>query len=238
MLLRVHLRSQTIMSEHKIQLIRESIFRARHEEAASGQLLYCLEAMAPRLHQAIRLPDEQPARALLKFVTSYIEHVPDFLEALTELMLAAKIYDHGKVFITIAEDFFLHPPEIAQQHSGLHSLIDEAYLAHRLMEEVNDRVLMACGIPLTPMDMTLSNIVVHDLLGDEYANQLDLAVHFAIETLFNSSNLIGSSVLADFVAQHRRADWDQLLKQWPCLAGDSAITLNFTDTVDCVEKLH
>lgn len=226
------------MSEQKILLIRESILKARQEEAASGELLHCLETMVPRLHQAIRLPDEQPACALLEFVTSYIEHVPDFLEALTELMQTAKIYDHGKVFITIAEDFFLQPPEVTQQHTGLHSLIDEAYLAHRLMEEVNDRVLMACGVPLTPMDMTLSNIVVHDLLGEEYANQLDLAVHFAIEALFNSSNLMGSSVLADFVTQHNRADWDQLLKQWPCLAGDSAITLSFADPVECMERLH
>lgn len=218
-----------IMSEHKILLIRESISIARRHEAKSGELLRYLEALAPRLHQTIQLPGDRPAQALLEFVTRYVEHVPDFLEALTELMQQAKIYHHGKVFITIAEDFFLHPPEITHQHHGLHALIDEAYLAHRLMEEVNDRVLMSCGVPLTPMDMTLSNIVVHDVLGEEYANKLDLAVHFAIETLFDSSNLIGSALLADFVSKNSRRDWDQLLKQWPCLAGDSSISLHFAD---------
>lgn len=220
------------MSEHKILAIRESICAARRHEAHSGELLRYLEALAPRLHQAIQLPSEKPAQALREFVIRYVEHVPDFLEALTELMHQAKIYHHGKIFITIAEDFFLRPPEIVHQHTGLHALIDEAYLAHRLMEEVNDRVLMSCGLPLTPMDMTLSNIVVHDLLGEEYANKLDLAVHFAIETLFDSSNLMGSALLADFVAQNSRGDWDQLLKQWPCLAGDSSISLSFTDDTE------
>lgn len=215
------------MSEHKILLIRESICMARNQEVQSGELLHYLEALAPRLHRAIQLPDDQPAQALLAFIIRYVEHVPDFLEALTALMRQANIYDHGKVFISIAEDFFLQPPAIAQQHSGMHALIDEAYLAHRLMEEVNDRVLMSCGVPLTPMDMTLSNIVVHDLLGEEYANELDLAVHFAIETLFDNSNLMGSKQLADFVVEHSRAGWDQVVKQWPCLAGDSSIELNF-----------
>lgn len=224
------------MSEHNLLLIRESIGRARQQEAGSGELLKYLVAVAPRLHQAIQLPDQRPAEALLEFVTRYVEHVPDFLEALADLMHQAAIYDHGKVFLKIAEEFFLQPPAAADQHQGLHALIDEAYLAHRLMEEVNDRVLMSCGVPLTPMDMTLSNIVVHDLLGEEYANKLDLAVHFAIETMFDNSNLLGSAVLADFVCQHSRSDWEDLLKRWPCLAGDSAITLNFAEGPESEEK--
>lgn len=226
------------MSAQKISTIRQSIQLARREEAQSGELFHYLEAIAPRMHQAIQLPDENPACTLLQFVTRYIEHVPDFLEALTELMQTAKIYDDGKAFISIAEDFFIQPPEVVQQHAGLHALIDEAYLAHRLMEEVNDRILMTCGVPLTPMNMTLSNIVIHDLIGEEYANQLDLAVHFAIESLFDNSNLMGSSLLADYVTQHSRLSWDQLSQQWPCLAGDSAITVSFTDPINETENLH
>lgn len=216
------------MSEHKLLLIRESISLARSQEAQTGELLNYLNAFSPQLHQAIQLPQHEPAEALLDFVTRYVEQVPNFLEALTQLLREAKIYEHGKVFLTIAEDFFLEPPAVAQQHQGLHALIDEAYLAHRLMEEVNDRMLMSCGVPLIPMDTTLANIVVHDLLGEEYANQLDLAVHFAIETLFDSGNLLGSTMLADFIAQHNRQRWQELLKQWPCLAGDSSISLDLS----------
>lgn len=195
------------MSERTLLLIRESICQAQQEEAQSGSLLTYLEAIAPRLHQAIQLPANEPASALLAFVTRYVEHVPDFLEALEQLMQQAKIYPHGRAILEIAAEFFLQPPVVAQQHRGLQALIGEAYLAHRLMEEVNDRVLMSCGVPLTPMDMTLSNIVIHDIIGENYANQLDLAVHFAIESLFDSTNLLGSALLAEFVTHHSRSGW-------------------------------
>lgn len=218
------------MSEHKLLLIRESISLARSQEAQTGELLNYLSICSPQMHQTIQLPQHKPAETLLAFITRYVEQVPDFLEALAALLHEAKIYEHGKVFLTIAEDFFLSPPAVATHRRGMHELLDEAYLAHRLMEEVNDRMLMSCGVPLIPMDTTLANVVVHDLLGDHYANQLDLAVHFAIETLFDRGNLVGSTVLADFIAHHNRQQWEELLKRWPCLAGDSLISLEFSLT--------
>lgn len=222
------------MSDHKILLIRNAIEEARYHEHQSNELLHFLQALAPRLHRAIKLPPAEPGRALLTFVIRYIEQVPDFLQALEELMVQANIYQHGKVFITIAEEFFLQPPKVAQSHSGLHALLDEAYLAHRLLEEVNDRLLMSCGVPLTPMDMTLSNIVVHDLLGEEYANQLDLAVHFSIDALFDSNNLIGCSQLANFITQHTRSNWEEKLKNWPCMALESSIAFSLSDDSESV----
>lgn len=224
------------MSEPTLMLIRESIRQARQEEAQTRSLLTYLEAIAPRLHQAIHLPEHQPANALLEFVTRYVEHVPNFLESLEQLMREAKIFDHGKAILDIAAEFFIQPEAPLAQHHGLHALIDEAYFAHRLMEEINDRVLMSCGVPLTPMDMTLANIVVHDIIGESHANQLDLAVHFAIETLFDSGSLLGSALLAEFVTQHSRSGWHELLDQWPCLAGNSSIALCFADGAAPTER--
>lgn len=222
----------------KIAEIRGAIAQARAEEVRTGQLETYLAALAPSLHHAIALPNENPVEALLQFVIRYIDNVPDFLETLDGLMRASGIDRHGRVFLTIAEDFFLQPPELVQHDCGLKALIDEAYLAHRLIEEVNDRLLMLCGLPLTPMDMTLSNIIVHDLLGEEFANQLDLAVHYAIEALFQPDNLAESANLAQFVASHKASDWGERLRNWPCLAGDSAIHLNFANGISTKVTEH
>ncbi|ABD79297.1 hypothetical protein [Saccharophagus degradans] len=217
------------MSESRILHIRESIAVARKIESEKHTLERYLVSKIPMLHRAIALPEENPESALLEFVTRYIEHVPDFIEALTALTKEAGIYEYTQSFLTIAEDYFIRPPELVGEHSGLHQLIDEAYLAHRLLEEVNDRVMMACGMPLAPMDMTLSNLVIHELLGDEFANQLDLAVHYSIEALFQTDNFFNEESFKNYIAKFRKAGWETTIKDWPCLAGDSAIRLNMSD---------
>lgn len=219
-------RTRTIMSELRILHIRESIAVARKIESEKHTLEHYLSSKIPLLHRTISLPEDNPEHALLEFVTRYIEHVPDFIEALTALTKEAGIYDYAHSFLVIAEDYFIQPPELVGEHSGLHQLIDEAYLAHRLLEEVNDRVMMACGMPLAPMDMTLSNLIIHELLGDEFANQLDLAVHYSIEALFQTDNFFNEASFKNYIAKFKKAGWATTLKEWPCLAGDSAISLN------------
>ena len=77
----------------------------------------------------------------------------------------------------MAEDYFLHPPEDLPADGGLEALLDEAFLAHRLLEEVNDHHIRHLQRPLLPLDMTEANIIVHHLLGDDLANALDQLVH-------------------------------------------------------------
>ncbi len=229
---------QDIMREQNLALIRQSISNALLQESQTGDLERYLNALTPKLHKAICLPQDNPTQSLLQFIVRYIENVPDFLEALETLLVQANIEQEGRVFLSIAEEFFLNPPEMVTREQGLKALIDEAYLAHRLIEEINDRLLMMCGCPLSPMDMTLSNIIVHDILGEEFANQLDLAVHYAIEALFDPASLHRHQSVADYLKTNKGAYWGDTLNRWPCLAGDSAISLEFQSGVSSKAEMH
>ncbi|MBC6906174.1 hypothetical protein DWB84_11950 [Saccharophagus sp. K07] len=214
------------MTEQNLALIRECIARARIHEETTHHLKNYLTLLVPRLHRSIRLPQGDPVAALLQFVIRYIEYAPDFLQALHESMQRSGIEPYGGVFIRIATDFFLQPPEEIEQKGGLKELIDEAYLTHRLMEEINDRLLMLCGTPLAPMDNSLANILVYELLGEEFASKLDMAVFYAVETLFQPNNL--DEQLKEFVKRHPQASQLQSLQDWPCLLSeDSDIQLSF-----------
>jgi len=213
-------------SEQEVLHIRASIALAQQYEANQHSLEKYLASRLPELHRTISLPENNASDTLIDFVTRYIEHVPEFVEAMTQLTKCAGIYPFTKKFIDIAEAYFIQPPEIVSStHKGLHALIDEAYLAHRLIEEVNDRVMMLSDIPLVPMDMTISNLVIHDLLGDEFANQLDLAVNHTIESLFNEEEFLSSDAFTVFKHQHQQNGWQGDLERWPCLAGDSSISI-------------
>lgn len=179
----------------------------------------------PKLHHSIGLPEKGAEDALLDFLTRYIEHVPDFLEAMAELAQAAGIYGFVERFVHIAQSFFLQPPSVVREQPGLQALLDEAYLAHRLMEEVNDRVMAMCGAPLIPMDMTYSNLIVHSLIGEAYANDLDQAVQCAVDGLFETEAIANNSAFCSFVTLNQGLGWKNLAQKWPCLAGDNCIEL-------------
>lgn len=213
------------MNHTNTDVIRKTIEIAQRLEAQNHALEGYLESVVPRLHKAIRLPEQEPGKALLRFVVRYIEQAPELLDTLAALMQEASIYQSGKVFTEIAANFFLRPPELVREHSGLHALVDKAYLAHRMVEEVNDRLMLLCDVPLAPIDMTLANVIVHELLGEDFANQLDLAVHYAVEALFQPDNLRSDARLAPFLGSHSTQLWRNTLEGWPRLAEDSAISL-------------
>ncbi|MBX2858146.1 MAG: hypothetical protein KTR17_05750 [Cellvibrionaceae bacterium] len=206
--------------------MRQAIALAKHREQEHRALYRYLERKIPALHHSISLPEQGATEALLRFVSAYIECVPEFIEALSKLARQAGVARATERFLAIAAEFFLSPPEIISQTSGLKDLLGEAYLAHRLIEEINDRMMMLSGVPFSPMDMTLSNVIVQDVLDSEFVNQLDLAVHYAIESLFDAKQAFKDADFNAYLQNQQSKGWTEAIANWPCLAGDSEITLN------------
>lgn len=216
------------MSLEHITRIRTLVQQARERDASSGQLTTLLESRALHLHGAIKLPPHQSIPLLVSFVVRYIEQVPNFIEAITHIAKEAGIYKRVEPLLNIACDYFLSPPDIVNGHSQLGSLLDEAYLAHRLLEEVNDRFIGYCGIPLAPMDMTRANIIAHELIGEPFANELDQAVLFSAELLLNQYEFTGKN-FERYIEAHKSRGWSEELERWPCLTDDVAIVIEFGD---------
>lgn len=165
--------------------IRETISAAIRREHETRQLRRTLERRLPLLRQKLLLPDDEPVSALMSFITGYIECVPSCLALVTALSKRLGFYDYAAPFLHMAEDYFLQPPHSLPQDGGLEALLDEAFLAHRLLEEVNDHHIRHLQRPLLPLDMTEANIIVHHLLGDEFANQLEQLVQFTAGQLLH-----------------------------------------------------
>ncbi len=219
------------MEDRDINRIRETIAKAKAHEQSTSLLAKQFGDSIERLHDAIELPEDNKVAALMNFVIHYIEHVPDFIEAISNITHEAGIDDYSDTFMSIARDYFLKPPETvdAHDHKGLLALMDEAYLAHRLVEEINDRLIGQIGIPLAPMDMTRANIIIHHLIGEPFANELDLAVHYSVESLMPKEKVFQSEVFQSYIDEHKKRGWSSELERWPCLANDLSITLRFED---------
>ena len=206
--------------------IRQLIRQAQEQDAATNKLLEFVECRMQRLHAAIKLPEQQAATQLADFVVRYIKHVPDFIDAIRSMAQEAGIANEVEPLLKIASDYFMSPPSIVGPHSQLEALLDEAYLAHRLLEEVNDRFMAMSGIPLAPMDMTVANVIAHELIGEPFANELDQAVLFSAELLLNEHQFDGAN-FTDYVNAHRDNGWTEELERWPCLTDDLSISVDF-----------
>lgn len=204
--------------------LRQQIQQALAQEAATGQLARQLEQQLGGLHPTIQLPAGDAHGVLLRFVSAYIEQVPDVLDAANSVAREAGIEAQVKPVLKVAEHFFLSPPEVMDGHQGLDALLDEAYLAHRLVEEVNDRYIAHLGQPLIPLDTTVANVIAHQLIGEPFANQLDEAVHHALDGLLDEQIFQQHSVQeyrARLSSPQTLAAW----QSWPCLSRQLGVEL-------------
>jgi len=204
--------------------LRELIQHAHQHEAATAHLARQLEVQLVRLHPAIRLPAIDAQGVLTRFVTAYIEQVPEVLEAAQAVAREAGIEAQVLPVLKVAEQFFLQPPASMNGHEGLDGMLDEAYLAHRLVEEVNDRYIAHLGQPLIPLDTTVANLIAHQLIGEPFANRLDEAVHHAVDGLLDAAVFAQDSVQSyreRLSSPQTEAAW----KRWPCLSRQLGVEL-------------
>jgi hypothetical protein len=169
--------------------IRDIIDEALRKEHESNHLSSVLEQRLPQLRQTLILPEEEPVAALMAFITRYIQSVPGCLRLVTAVSKRLGFFEYAAPFLHLAEDYFLQPPEDLPQDGGLEALLDEAFLAHRLLEEVNDHHIKQLQRPLLPVDMTEANIIVHHLLGDAFASRLDQLVQFTASQLLRTEHI-------------------------------------------------
>lgn len=204
--------------------LRQLIAQARQQETAKHVLAAFLQDQLERLHPSIRLPEDDALGALTGFVIAYIEEVPDVLDAAATVAREAGIESAIKPVLKIAEHFFLQPPELMAGHEGLEGLLDEAYLAHRLVEEVNDRYIAHLGQPLIPLDTTRANLIAHQLIGEPFANQLDEAVHHALAGMLDDASFDQPSVQA-YRERLAAPDTASAWRRWPCLSQQLGLEL-------------
>jgi len=205
--------------------LREQIKSAHQHETDTGRLAKQLAEQLPHLHRAIHLPDSDAEGVLVRFVSAYIEQVPDLLDAANEVAREAGIESQIKPVLRIAEQYFTSPPSALDGHEGLDCLLDEAYLAHRLVEEVNDLYIKHLGQPLIPLDTTVASLIVHQLIGEAFGNELDEVVHHSVDNMLNDESFAVEEVDAyreKLISPQTGAAW----KQWPCMSRQLSVGLS------------
>src|SRR5690606_23842259 len=213
----------------KISELRERVRVAREDAGSSEALRQWLDRKLPQLHRTISMRDDADT-TLFNFIQAYIERVPDILEAAQSVANHAKMRPQLIPVLKVAEEFFLRPSATPGSDRGMLVLLDEAYLAHRLVEEVNDRYVAHGGESLIPMNNTRANLIVNDLLGEEYASRLDRAVDEAVAGLLPEGVFSSPAFLA-YKEGIGEQDRHEVWRRWPNMAEELGLGLSWRDNL-------
>lgn len=201
------------------EMLQQLIQKSVAQEQKTGQLHQVLQQRIETVESIVQLPELEALERLYEFVIRYIEQVPQMLEDLHHGAVEAGLLNYVSPILEVVEGFFMAPPKELNEVSGLAALMDEAFLAHRLFEEVNDTYIMRVGQPMIPFDMTMSNVIVHTLIGEPFANDLEQIVTIAAKGIFGEEKAYEEN--DKFLAFMDKKDNDnlvQIAQSWPCMS--------------------
>jgi hypothetical protein len=160
----------------------------------------------------------------VRVVHAYISAVPPYFDVLSTLAEMDNISDYTVAFLADATQFFLGENQNNEQVTIV-DLLRQAYLFHRMIEELNDRVALERQLPLAPIDLAYTNLVAHTIIGDDEANILDQNVLIKLELtnakLANAAEFIFQNPATKALTEQRRdRGWQDVYDKWPFLTRD------------------
>lgn len=175
--------------------IDEQIDCAYAVEQHTHMLEQALQANYTQVARLVALDEEQAGQQLLEFVLLYIRSLPTLLADFSHTAQKYGLLKTVQPLLDTAYSFFELPKHKLNAYSGLTALMVKAYLAQRLLEEVNDACLFYVGRSMIPIDMTLTNTIVHTLIGEPFANEMDEIVNNAVSNLFSQQQDQGNELM-------------------------------------------
>ena len=188
-------------------------------------LVAYLNERVKHLHHSINLRENDGTAALASFIERYVELVPEFTQAFEDFLRKANISGEIERQVTTAKEFLDVPVTVVSSEETLEAHMYQAYQAHRLLEELNDVLSANYNCPVIPVDMTRSNLIVHHIIGEPFANQIDGAIQ-----LLNDKLLL--AIKNDELVQQKLEAYASKLSndpiaRFPCLTDSSNIRLLF-----------
>lgn len=157
----------------KTQTIRTMINKALNEEQRTNNLHNLLRNFLNL--QGSQYTEDQ-YNETYNFIVEYIKHVPEVLDLIANETKKVGMFNQIEHILKAAEEYFISPVDVIPDHMGLIGLLDDAYLAHSLLQSISNTYHSQTGHSLMPFDMTQFNSIIRIFLGAEAVQMLDAGV--------------------------------------------------------------
>jgi len=198
---------------------------AKKQELQTLSLKTLLSNTVVNLHPSIVLPEQETENSLSDFVYAYIEHVPHFFE-----VMIATAFESGLDTLLVpplkaAIDFFITPSTLDYEARGLDELLSAAFFAHRVFEELNDYYQLNTGTAVVYVEMTTANLIIHNIIGEKFANELEVEVQKATQKLLSPNPLVDSETFQQHLIE-KDEHWDGVWQHWSDLFAVKSLKLD------------
>lgn len=150
--------------------IREMIVEASRIEAQTSILVNLFTEYMRRCGVPLT---EQKTNDFMTFMTAYIAHVPGILDETERVSRECGWWGTVQPMMEAAQQYFFDPNDLIPDHLGMLGLLDDAYLAHALLQSISDQHKAQTGSPLISVDMSAANAFIRTLIGEQAASVLD-----------------------------------------------------------------
>ncbi len=201
-----------------LDAVYEIIATTRHSEHQAATYGDWLDCRLASLHPLVILPGPDQRASLDHFVIGYIEMAPRMLFWIRECAEQAGLAPLFAAFLETAIGYFTTPRLPQIQHTGIEGLLVKAYQAHRLIEEMLDQNRSLARRIDCLDEATHASLLVHTLIGEPFANELDQACELTMATIMDLPSLRSinfsqrqNASLPESLAR-LRDDWQALLE--------------------------
>ena len=208
------------------ETISQIIAQAREQDARTGQYRQQLASALVDLHSLIRVDGDDPVDGLYHFVREYIEMTPGLIECVRVCADNAGVSALFEPFIRTATGYFSTPSVLLARFEGLESLLIKAYQCHRLMEEMYENNRSFRNSNLMEPEATQANLLVHHLIGEPFANELDQSILITVRQIAGSPDYYDLN-LTPFVEQASDEAWQWMREYWLNLLARNGIQFHF-----------
>lgn len=195
------------------EIVLEIIDQARRQEARSGTFFRQVKETAPRLPSSVVVDCQQPANCLFPFALEYIEMAPRLIECVDACAVEAGSRNLFLPFIDSAIRYFTRPSALLLRYDGLDGLLIRAYQCHRLMEEMYENNRSIRASELFDLEATRANLVVHEMIGEPFANELDQTITMTVAQIAGTPDFYNLD-LKPFIDQVNNQAWDWMRNYW------------------------
>ncbi|EAR09811.1 hypothetical protein MED297_05664 [Reinekea sp. MED297] len=148
-------------------------------------------------------------RKLYQLVLGYSQSLPSVMEAFDQGCQQYQWHQVGENALFIIAQYFQNDSTTSTV-KGLLSVQDSVFFGHRLIEELHDHLMCHCGHPVLPWNMTKTNLLMHQFIGQSFAAQLEVTAMELTEKLMKQTP---DDVTTD-KPSHQEAPWPCFFEQY------------------------
>jgi len=128
------------------------------------------------LKQIANNVNKQQVNEVVNFVYEYLKHVPVMIPTIMAEAKKHGIHKDIKPMMKIVEEYFVNPYDLIPDDQGILGILDDAYFVMYFIQSTSDLYKKNTGVPLISLDFTQANQIIRNLLGQEIASVIELAV--------------------------------------------------------------